>query len=68
MSLAQKADRQMVSFDRPKLARLKKRMLENDDDVFEFEGQQYVRGYAKYLVQYLESQLPPAVPGARTKA
>jgi hypothetical protein len=58
----------MVDFDRPKLARLKKKMSESDEDVFEFEGQQYVRGYAKYLVQYLESQLPPAVPGAKTKA
>jgi hypothetical protein len=52
----------MVNFDRPRLERLKKKMAETQDDVFEFEGRQYVRGYAKYLVQYLESKLATGKP------
>lgn len=60
-----KAARDTVSFDRAKLARLKKVMAESTEEQFEFEGKQYVRGYAKYLVQYLESQLPG--PGSSVK-
>jgi hypothetical protein len=62
------ADKQKVNFDRPKLERLKKKMAETEEDIFEFEGCQYVKGYAKYLVHYMESRLLPVKLGARTKA
>ena len=50
-----------VQFDRAKLEALKKTYAENAhlhrDDVFMFEGMQFVKGYAKYLIEYLEERL-----------
>lgn len=50
-----------VSFDRPKLERLKKRFnraVEVGETQFEFEGGDYLTSYAKYMIEYLERQLP----------
>lgn len=50
-----------VSYDRPMLERLKKAWAAapgDKDAVFTFEGHEYVKGYAKYLIEYLEKELP----------
>ena len=50
-----------VTFDRPKLERLKTALAEapgDRDAVFQFEGNEYVKSYAKYLIEYLERKLP----------
>jgi hypothetical protein len=61
-----KAQRDTISFDLPKLARFKKALAESTDEIFEFEGHQFVKGYAKYLVQYAESRLSKgAQPGKK---
>lgn len=52
----------MVSFDREKLERLKVSYGEAvrlNADSFRFDGNEYIVGYAKYLIEYLDSQLPP---------
>jgi len=49
-----------VSFDWLKLQRLKRAYARAPGDlnsVFTFDGQQYVKGFAKYLIQYLELQI-----------
>ena len=57
-------DTKTVAFDRPKLARLKRayeaRLKETSDatETFRFEGNEYVIGYAKYLIEYLDKELP----------
>lgn len=51
----------MVSWNRPMLERMKKRYskaVERGEEVFRFDGHEYVRDYAKYLIEYLESVLP----------
>ena len=45
---------EMVSFDRKKLKRFKKAYNECKGDVFTFEGGDYLKEYAKYVIQYLE--------------
>lgn len=53
-------DSENVSFSRPKLARFKvayaRAVKENKAD-FTFDGHDYLVGYAKYLIQYLEGIL-----------
>lgn len=50
----------MVEFDRQKLDRLKQRYNEavkNGEELFVFEGGEYVIGYAKHVIEYLEQRL-----------
>jgi hypothetical protein len=52
--------RSLVHFDREKLGRLKdatKRAVAAGRDSFMFEGNQYLVSYAKYLAEYLDTQL-----------
>lgn len=47
-------------WDRPKLERLKEarsKAIEAGHSTFDFEGQQVLVSYAKYLIEYLEMQL-----------
>jgi len=49
-----------ITWDKAKLARFKLAYAEHKGDsanVFSFEGHQFVVGYAKYLIEYLESVL-----------
>jgi hypothetical protein len=50
-----------INWDRPMLKRFQKAYADTkgfeDSYVFEFEGHQFVRSYAKFLLEYLESQL-----------
>jgi hypothetical protein len=49
-----------VTFDVPKLESFKKaykHAVSADEDRFMFEGHEYVLGYAKYLIEYLEDGL-----------
>jgi len=48
-----------ITFDRPKLERLKKAYakVKSDDIIFTFDGRDYLGGYAKYVIAYLETQL-----------
>jgi hypothetical protein len=51
-------DREMVRWDLAKLARFKRLYAKNmDAEAFMFEGDEYVPGYAKYLIEYLETRL-----------
>lgn len=46
-----------VTFDPPTLERFKivyAKHADNPDAVFVFDGREYLVGYAKYLIQYLE--------------
>jgi hypothetical protein len=43
-----------VSFDKPTLRKFKKVYNQALGDAFVFEGNLYVKGYAKYLIEYLE--------------
>jgi hypothetical protein len=50
-------------WDRPRMERLRK--VYNDtpgdkDTIFEFDGHEFLKGYVKYLIEYLDSELPPA--------
>lgn len=48
-----------VSFDALKLKRLKQALASAPGDshaTFTFDGDAYVKGYAKYLIEYLEGQ------------
>jgi hypothetical protein len=50
----------MVSFDWRKMRRLEKAYIkasEAQEDTFIFEGRPYVTMYAKYVVEYLKTQL-----------
>jgi hypothetical protein len=54
-------ENQNISFDRAKLERLKARMAETgNSETFMFEGHEFVRGYARYLVEYLEGEFARA--------
>lgn len=49
-----------ITWDRAKLERFrlaynKARRLPTIDDVFKFEGHEFVVSYARYLIQYLDS-------------
>ena len=53
--------RDMVTFDRPKLERLKlvyQEAIEAKRESFWFEGKEYLVAYARYLIEYLESVIP----------
>jgi hypothetical protein len=48
-----------ITFDLAQAKRLKKaydKAVANEVDQFEFEGLPWVTGYAKYLIEYLETQ------------
>jgi len=50
-----------VLFDRAKLARFKlayNQVSSNKGKCFTFDGERYIVGYAKYLIEYLEGRLP----------
>lgn len=52
-------DRKMIDFDRPKLDRLKKdydKAKASGAEQFTFDGEVYLVSYAKYVIEYLESQ------------
>ncbi len=59
--MAKEKETELVTFDRPTLERFKtaynKARLHPLTDVFEFDGKQYVLGYAKYLIEYLDERL-----------
>lgn len=47
-----------IAFDKKKLRALKqayKRCVDRKEDVFVFEDKELVVGYAKYLIEYLDS-------------
>ena len=44
----------MINFNREKLNKLKKAYAACKDETFVFEGQHLLKGYAKYMIQYLE--------------
>lgn len=48
----------MVDFDRAKLARLKAALKRHvgEHQPFTFEGHEFLPSYARYLIEYLESQ------------
>lgn len=51
----------MINWNRPMLERFKaayKEAVENDQIAFTFDGNEFVTGYAKYLIEYLEGVLP----------
>lgn len=53
-------DLPQIEWTRPKLERLKKAYRSAVDDklkIFEFEGHEFIPGYAKYLIEYLEGRL-----------
>ena len=52
--------RKMLSFDRPRLERLKRayqEALETGKDTFWFDEREILVTYAKYLIEYLETSL-----------
>lgn len=49
-----------INWTRPKLERFKtafEAALKQKGDTFSFDGNEFVKGYAKYLIEYLESVL-----------
>jgi stalled ribosome rescue protein Dom34 len=58
--MANMTDKREVMFDRAKLARLKaahKAAEKAGIAAFVFDGDEYVVGYAKYMIEYLETKL-----------
>ena len=51
-------ERPVIEWTRPMLERFKKAHKKCTEKSFMFEGHEYVRDYAKYLIEYLETQLP----------
>jgi hypothetical protein len=47
-----------ISWTRPMLTRFKAAYKAATTDTFTFDGHEFVRGYAKYLIEYLEGNLP----------
>jgi hypothetical protein len=50
-----------INWDRPMLERFKLAYAQHENkhgDTFMFEGHEFVIGYAKYLIEFLETQLP----------
>ena len=48
-----------VAWNRPRLSRFKKTYEKHKaETVFVFEGSEFSPAYAKYLIEYLEQQLP----------
>lgn len=55
-----KREIETVMWTRPKLNRLKKaytQAVADNADTFWFENHEYVVGYAKYLIEFLESKI-----------
>jgi len=55
------SDKVTISWDRAKLERFKqayKKAVDARSDTFTFDGHDFVVGYAKYLIEYLEGRLP----------
>lgn len=49
-----------IVWDRPKLERLKLALAKSTGDehaAFTFEGNEFIKGYASYLIEYLENKL-----------
>lgn len=46
-----------ITWTPTKLDKLKKIYNQTKGDTFEFEGEQLLKAYAKYLIEYLERQL-----------
>jgi hypothetical protein len=49
--------RDEMTWTRPKLEQFEKALAAATGDVFEFEGHEFVKGYAKYLIEYLDGRL-----------
>jgi hypothetical protein len=53
-------ERPVINWDRPMLERFKKAYAATPNDpnhVFVFDGHEFLRSYAKYLIEFLESKL-----------
>ena len=48
---------EVVSFNKVTLKQFKKAYEKCSTDTFMFKGREYVKGYAKYLIDYLEEQI-----------
>jgi predicted GTPase len=51
----------VISWTRPMLERFKKAYataVTANADTFRFDGNEFVRSYARYLIEYLEERLP----------
>ena len=46
-----------IQWTRKKLEHFKAVVKNTQNEVFEFEGQEFVKGYALYLIEYLETRL-----------
>jgi hypothetical protein len=49
-----------VNWDRPKLERFKKeyeKAVKENVATFKFDGKEFVPGFAKYLIEYLETRI-----------
>ncbi len=58
--MSNEADPTIITWTKPMLARFRRRYAEaaaKQEDTFVFEGNQFVTNYAKYLIEYLGSQL-----------
>ena len=54
-------DRPVIRWTKPMLERFKvahKTAVNTKADTFVFDGNEFVVGYAKYLIEYLDAQLP----------
>ena len=52
-----KSDKVMIEFTKEKLERFKKYYEACDKETFTFEGNEYVKGYAKYMIEHIEVQI-----------
>jgi hypothetical protein len=64
-----------ITWTRPKLERFKQayqsakatgEVIGHDPETFTFEGNEFVPGYAKYLIEYLELQFKPDTRNVET--
>ena len=54
------SDTRMVTYTAETVSRLRARYdlaVDNNEEQFEFEGDEYLTAYVKYLLQYLEENL-----------
>ena len=54
-----RAPQPMLNFDRAKLKKFKAAYDQHKDDpdrIFEFEGHEFLAGYARHLIEYLETK------------
>lgn len=47
----------VIEWDRKKLEEFKKLYASCTEDVFVFEGHEFLKSYAKYLIEFLESKI-----------